>query len=216
MDMLVCITVRFLFEAVLDIVRFSSTSRSGHDNEPNTEQIMSKEKFLPVAFFMLAFASPAFAENVEIYLLDMLDNTQNGYCIDIAKGREQAARPDDGLQGHTCYSPGGALGYDQTFDTERFANGELYMVNFDVCAQISSPAAGSPLELAACDGSDAQGFRFTGKGTIVPTAAPDMCVTVAAETRSGRSAANQIKVLSLETCRDDLAAYQNWGVRTVK
>ena len=37
------------------------------------------------------------AENVEIYLLDMLDNTQNGYCVDIAKGREEAANPDDGL-----------------------------------------------------------------------------------------------------------------------
>jgi len=50
----------------------------------------------------LLIAGAAQAENVEIYLLDMLDSAQNGYCIDIAKGREEAANPDDGLQGHTC------------------------------------------------------------------------------------------------------------------
>ena len=162
----------------------------------------------------LGFSTAAHAENVEIYLLDMLDNTQNGYCIDIAKGREEAANPDDGLQGHTCYSPGGALGYDQTFDTEKFADGLLYMVNFDVCTQISSTEAGSALELAACDGSDAQAFSFSGEGTITPASAPEMCITVAEETRTGRSDANQIKVLSLESCSADLAAYQSWGVRT--
>ncbi len=162
----------------------------------------------------LVVANAAQAENVEIYLTDMLDNTQNGYCIDIAKGREEAANPDDGLQGHTCYSPGGALGFDQTFDTEKFADGILYMVNFDVCTQISGTGAGSALELAACDGSEAQSFVFSGEGTITPVAAPDMCFTVAEDTNSGRSDANQIKVLSLEACDDSKAAYQNWNVRT--
>lgn len=163
---------------------------------------------------VLLSAVSAQAENVEIYLLDMLDNTQNGYCIDIAKGREEAANPDDGLQGHTCYSPGGALGYDQTFDTDKFADGLLYMVNFDVCTQITSTDAGSALELAACDGSEAQSFEFSGEGVITPASASDMCLTVAEDTRSGRSDANQIKVLSLEACADDKAAYQIWGVRT--
>lgn len=32
-------------------------------------------------------AGMAHAENVEIYVVDMLDNIQNGYCIDIAKGK---------------------------------------------------------------------------------------------------------------------------------
>lgn len=177
---------------------------------------MSYTRTLPIALLALTFAGPAVAENVEIYLLDMLDNTQNGYCIDIAKGREEAANPEDGLQGHTCYSPGGALGYDQTFETERFADGELYMVNFDVCTQITSTEAGSALELAACDGSEAQTFSFSGEGQITPASAPGMCVTVAEATRSGRSDANQIKVLSLETCSEAQAAYQNWGVRTAE
>ena len=105
-------------------------------------------------------AGSAHAENVEIYLSDMLDSTQNGYCVDIAKGREEAANPDDGLQGHTCYSPGGALGFDQTFDTEKFADGILYMVNFDVCTEATSTDAGSSLALAACDGSEAQSFAL--------------------------------------------------------
>ncbi len=177
---------------------------------------MLTTKSLTISLSLMAIAGSAHAESVEIYLLDMLDNKQNGYCIDIAKGREEAANPDDGLQGHTCYSPGGALGFDQTFDTEKFADGLLYMVNFDVCVQISSAEAGSALELAACDGSAAQGFEFSGEGTIIPTSAPEMCVTVAEDTRSGRSDANQIKVLSLEICRDDLAAYQFWGVRTAE
>ena len=159
-------------------------------------------------------AAPSFAENVEIYLTDMLDNTQQGYCIDIAGGKEEAADPADGLQGHTCYSPGGTLGFDQTFDTEKFADGQLYMTNFDVCAEILSPEAGSLLGLSECSGSDAQSFNFSGEGTIVPTAAPEMCLTVAEDTRSGRSDANQIKVLSLETCADDKAAYQTWAVRS--
>lgn len=175
---------------------------------------MTKILLSPIAAGLMTLAAPAYAENVEIYSRDMLDNTQNGYCIDIAGGREEAADPADGLQGHTCYSPGGALGYDQTFDTEKFADGLLYMVNFDVCAQITSTGAGSALELADCDGSAPQSFTFSGEGTISPTAAKNMCLTVAEDTRSGRSDANQIKVLSLETCSDELAAYQSWGVRT--
>lgn len=163
---------------------------------------------------MVLTASVAKAEDVEIYLLDMLDNTQAGYCIDIAKGKEEAANPDDGLQGHTCYSPLGALGFDQVFDTDKFADGVLYMVNFDVCAQTSSTEAGSLLELAACDGTAAQSFAFSGEGTIAPASAPEMCLTLAEDTRSGRSDANQIKVLSLEACSDAQAAYQVWGVRS--
>ncbi len=163
---------------------------------------------------LTAVPGTARAETVEIYLLDMLDNTQAGYCIDIAGGREKQARAEDGLQGHTCYSPGGALGWDQTFETDRFAGGELYMVNYDVCMQAASLEAGSALELAACDGSDAQGFEFSGEGTIVSTAAPELCVTVGEATRSGRSDVNQIKELTLEACSGDMAAYQTWGVRS--
>ena len=163
---------------------------------------------------LLLTTGAARAENVEVYLVDMLDNIQNGYCLDIAGGREADADPADGLQAHTCYSPGGALGLDQTFDTDRFADGLLYMTEFDVCAEITSPNAGSALGLAACDGSEAQSFAFTGEGTITPATAPDMCVTAGEDTRSGRSDTNQIKTLTLEACDDETAAFQSWSVRT--
>lgn len=175
---------------------------------------MIKSTFTAALISVTLTAGAAQADNVEIYLQDMLDNTQVGYCIDVAKGRGKDANPDDGLQGHTCYSPGGEIGYDQAFDPDKFAEGLLYMVNFDVCTQTTSTEAGSALELAACDGSEAQSFVFSGEGTIVPAAAPEMCMTVAQETRSGRSDVNQIKVLSLEPCSDDQAAYQNWNVRS--
>lgn len=166
------------------------------------------------ALFALALPVSAHAENVEIYLADMLDNTQNGYCIDIARAQGAAANPDDGLQGHTCYSPSGELMVDQIFDSEKFADGMLYMPEFDVCASVGSTSAGSSIDLAACDGSDAQSFAFSGEGIITPTSAPDMCLTVAEDTRTGRSDANQIKVLSLENCTDNQSASQNWMVRT--
>ncbi|WP_114284524.1 RICIN domain-containing protein [Candidatus Halocynthiibacter alkanivorans] len=169
---------------------------------------------LSALVLMLAFAKTALAEDVEIYLSDMLENNQSGYCLDIAGAKGARANPDDGLQGHTCYSPGGALGVDQTFETNKFAEGVLYMPEFDVCVQISSVDAGTSIDLAVCDSGDAQSFAFSGEGTITPASAPEMCFTVGEATRSGRGPTNQIKVLSLEPCAVDLAAYQTWAVRS--
>jgi hypothetical protein len=162
----------------------------------------------------VATATAAQAENVEIYLNDMLDNKQNGYCVDIARAQGTSANPDDGLQGHTCYSPSGELGVDQKFDSAKFADGVLYMPDFDVCAELASTEAGTTIDLSKCDGRDAQQFVFSGEGTIVPASATDMCFTIAEDTRSGRSDANQIKVLSVETCDEGQAAYQSWNVRS--
>jgi len=174
-----------------------------------------KTQIIAVLFSaVVCSAQLAYAEDVEIYLTDILDNKQSGYCVDIAKGKGEAANPDDGLQGHTCYSPSGELMVDQTFDTDKFAEGVLYMPKFDVCAAVSSTDAGSLIALAKCDGSVAQQFEFSGKGSIVPASASNMCFTVAEATRSGRSDTNQIKVLSLEPCSDDKAAYQTWAVRS--
>lgn len=162
----------------------------------------------------LLTATGAQAENVEIYLADMLDNMQDGYCLDIARAQGAAANPDDGLQGHTCYSASGSLMVDQIFDTDRFDDGLLYMPEFDVCAEVADPAAGAGIALATCDGSAAQSFVFSGDGVISPADATDLCFTVAEDTRGGRSDANQIKALTLETCDDAQAAYQTWRVRT--
>ncbi len=144
--------------------------------------------------------SAANAQSVEIYVTDLLDNIQAGYCLDIAKGQGAAANPDDGLQAHTCYSPSGEIYVDQAFDAAQFKDGVLYMPEFDVCMQAVSTEAGASVKLASCDGSDAQSWAFSGDGTIAPVAATSVCLTLAEETRTGRSEANQMKALTLETC----------------
>lgn len=159
-------------------------------------------------------AGTAAADNVEIYVVDMLDNIQNGYCIDIAKGQGDAANPNDGLQAHTCYSPTREVMVDQAFDADQFADGVLYMPDFDVCVQAPSTDAGASVELASCDGSDAQSWAFEGEGTIAPASATDMCLTLTGETRTGRSEENQMIALTLEACSGDLAATQTWANRT--
>lgn len=156
----------------------------------------------------------ALADNVEIYLKEMLDNTQSGYCIDIARAQGAKANPADGLQGHTCYSPKGELMVDQIFDSEKFVDSILYMPEFDVCAEVSSVDAGSSIALNQCNGSTEQSFQFSGDGVIVPVSAPELCFTVAEATRTGRSDVNQIKVLTLEPCSNGRASYQMWAVRS--
>ncbi|MEP4433199.1 MAG: ricin-type beta-trefoil lectin domain protein, partial [Hyphomicrobiales bacterium] len=137
------------------------------------------------------------ATNVEITLKNDLDGILNGYCLDIAGGN-QNVDPANGLQAHTCYSYDGALGTDQIFDTERFADNILYMPEYDVCAVLPDTEAGSKVSLASCDGSVLQGFSFVENGTITPTTAPEMCLTAATETRFGRGSQHQIKDLTLE------------------
>ncbi len=156
----------------------------------------------------------ASAEEVEIFLVDMLDNIQSGYCLDIAGGKGASANPDNGLQGHTCYSPPGELLVDQIFETERFADGQLYMPKFDVCARIDAANEGGAVSLATCDGTLEQSFVFSGEGTIAPVAAPELCLTLGEDTRFGRSQQNQIKALTLQSCDDALSAYQTWSTRT--
>lgn len=164
----------------------------------------------------LLLTGAAQAESVEVYVTDMLDNIQSGYCLDIAKGQGADANPEDGLQAHTCYSPTGEIFVDQAFDADQFDDGVLYMPEFDVCMQAPSTDAGASVELAACDGSDAQSWAFDGEGTIAPVSAPQMCLTLAEETRTGRSAENQMKALSLQACSSEMEASQVWSNRTAE
>ncbi len=150
--------------------------------------------------------------DVELYLLDALDGILNNFCLDIAGGN-QDVDPANGLQGHTCYSYQGDLGTDQVFNTGKLAENVLYMPIYDVCAQAVSLAAGSEVGLAACDGSELQSFTVNADGTIAATAAPDLCLTLGAESRFGRGSDHQIRDLSLETCSAENAAVQQFGAR---
>ena len=177
---------------------------------------MSPIKSLPVVSSILAFSGSAQAQNVEIYVVDMLDNIQNGYCIDIARGRGADANPENGLQAHTCNSPSGEVLVDQAFDPDQFVDGVLYMPDFDVCMQAPSTEAGASAELATCDGSVAQSWVFDGEGTIAPASAPEMCLTLTGETRTGRSDENQMIAMTLQPCSDEQAAHQTWSNRTAE
>ncbi len=105
---------------------------------------------------------------------------------------------------------------DQAFDPNQFADGVLYMPEYDVCMQAPATEAGSSAELADCDGSEAQRWVFDGEGTITPASAPEMCLTLTGETRTGRSVENQMIAMTLQPCSDAQAAYQTWSNRTAE
>lgn len=54
-------------------------------------------KTVSTVVFTFLVSGTAVAENVEVYVADLLDNIQNGYCLDIAKGKGSGANPEDGM-----------------------------------------------------------------------------------------------------------------------
>lgn len=160
------------------------------------------------------FCFSATAANVEVTLIDNLDGNLSSYCIDIVGGG-QNIDPKNGLQAHTCYSYRGALGDDQAIDSDLIEKGIFNIVAFDVCATMPSTNAGQKVALTSCNASDRQRFVFGDSGTISPKTAPAMCLTVGETTTFGRNGTSphQIKDLTLETCSEDRAAYQQWRTR---
>lgn len=156
----------------------------------------------------------AFAQSVEVALVDNLDGDLSTYCFDIM-GSGENADPSRGLQAHTCYSYRGALGIDQIFEASGVAEGRFFMPEFDVCATLSEAAVGATLGLATCDGSAAQQISMRESGTIGPAAVPSLCLTAGEETRLGRggTSRHQIKSLSLQLCSAEAAASQTWRLR---
>jgi hypothetical protein len=157
----------------------------------------------------------ALAADVEVTLQDGLDGNLNGYCLDI-RGGGRNIDPSQGLQAHTCYSYRGDLGSDQAFDSEGISRGEFKIPAFDVCATMEGSEAGDGVTLTACDESELQRFEFAANGYISPQSAPGMCLTAGRETTFGMGGVSphQIKNLTLESCADNRAAYQEWTTRT--
>lgn len=163
----------------------------------------------------LLLSLAAFAADVEVTLQDGLDGNLNSYCFDI-RGGGRNIDPAAGLQAHTCYSYRGDLGSDQAFDPEGIARGEFKIPAFDVCATMEGTEEGAGVALSACDGNEFQRFDFAADGRISPESAPGMCLTAGNETTFGMggTSPHQIKNLTLESCADDRAAYQEWTTRT--
>ena len=168
---------------------------------------------LPFCVSMLFISNTAKADLVEITLLDELDGIKSGYCLDIARGQKENADPANGLQAHTCYSHEGQLAIDQIFDTDKFAEEQLYMPEFDVCATVSAVEEGGTLQLTECNGDDTQRLVISEDGQIKAVAKPELCVTAADETKTGRSKTNLMRALTLQPCSDDSAATQVWRTR---
>jgi len=118
----------------------------------------------------------ASSDKVELALIDKLDGVTSHYCIDIAGGNKNIDI-NKGLQAHTCYSYRGSLGADQSFSKKRLTENALYMVDFDVCATLSSLDAGANVGLAKCDGSELQKISFNTAGELRPLAKNTMCLT---------------------------------------
>lgn len=174
---------------------------------------MRRRHFHLVLAVSLGIGQVAQAERVEITLTEDLDGILNSYCLDIAGGNRNVD-PENGLQAHTCYSYQGALGTDQIFETERFADGVLYMPEYEVCAEMIGISEGAKITLAACTGDDLQSIAMRDDGTVGPVADASLCFTAAQDSRFGRGSQHQIKDLTLETCGGDAAPFQTWRTRT--
>ncbi len=163
---------------------------------------------------------------VSIQLIDPLDDAR-GWCVDLF-AHLTGALPLGGLQGHNCFLyMGRGPTEDQGFDAEPIGErGEIRIIHFDLCMTLHDPSPGSFVPIEECNDGEAQDFDMTAEGRIVPLIAPELCLTLGANTVPGggrlapvgREAQNndnipQIRRLTFETCSEDdeaSAVRQRW------
>ena len=94
----------------------------------------------------LMLGSAAFAQTkVEVTLVDRLDEPR-GFCFDTL-GFQDRARPEEGLQTHSCYSYQGQLAVDQAFDGDLIPEGTFRLTEFDLCMTLTGAGIGSTFGL---------------------------------------------------------------------
>lgn len=163
---------------------------------------------------------------VSIQLIDPLDDSR-GWCVDLF-AHLTGALPLGGLQGHNCFLyMGRGPTEDQGFDAELIEErGEIRIIHFDLCMTLHDPSPGSFVPIEDCSDGEAQDFDLTAEGRIVPLIAPELCLTLGANTVPGggrlapvgREAQNndnipQIRRLTFETCSEAdeaIAVRQRW------
>ncbi|WP_117233960.1 hypothetical protein [Vibrio maerlii] len=172
---------------------------------------------LTLTLIIVSSLHPAIAKNVEIALKHQLDGFLSGYCLDMV-GQGEKASIDKPLQSHTCYSYRGSLGIDQAFDSEKLTQNQLYITQFDVCAELSELSVGAQLNLNTCDQSELQQIEMTNEGLIRPIANSDLCLSSGLTTKRGRNGTSdhQIKTLTLQECSDSRAHFQEWYGRSAE
>ncbi|MDD9997034.1 MAG: ricin-type beta-trefoil lectin domain protein [Rhodospirillaceae bacterium] len=163
----------------------------------------------------LLLTSGLFAETpVEVTLVDKLDEPR-GFCFDTL-GFQANARPEDGLQTHSCYSYQGQLGVDQAFDADGIPDAVFRLIEFDLCMTATGLSAGSEFALEPCDGSDNQRFEHRPNGKIMSLAAPGNCVTAGegpSRHGGGGDPVHLIRDLTLEVCDGSRDNRQQWRLR---
>ena len=163
----------------------------------------------------LLLGSAAFAETmVEVTLVDRLDEPR-GFCFDTL-GFQAEARPEEGLQTHSCYSYQGQLAVDQTFDGDLIPAGTFRLIEFDLCMTLADTSTGSKFALEPCDGSELQQFEHRANGRVVAAAAPGNCVTAGegpSRQGGGGDPVHLIRDLTLQVCDASRDARQQWRLR---
>ncbi len=151
---------------------------------------------------------------VEITLVDRLDEAR-GFCFDTL-GFQTRARPEEGLQTHSCYSYQGRLAVDQAFDADAIPDGTFRIIEFDLCMTARGLSTGSTFALETCDGRDAQQFEHRSNGKVMSVAAPGNCVTAGegpSRHGGGGDPVHLIRDLTLEVCDGSRDARQQWRLR---
>lgn len=170
--------------------------------------------FTSVALSCCIVAAAGAQTPVEVTLVNKLDEAR-GFCFDTL-GYQMRARPEEGLQTHTCYAYQGQLAVDQAFDAEGISNGMFRIIDFDLCMTARGLAAGNSFALEPCENLDTQRLQHRADGSVVATAAPALCVTAGAGPSrhgGGGDPVHLIRTLTLEPCGADHAMRQRWRLR---
>ena len=151
---------------------------------------------------------------VEVTLVDKLDEPR-GFCFDTL-GYQMRARPEEGLQTHTCYAYQGQLAVDQAFDAHGISNDVFRIIDFNLCMTARGLEAGDSFALEPCESLDTQRLEHRADGSVVTAAAPGLCVTAGAGPSrhgGGGDPVHLIRTLTLEPCGGDHEARQRWRLR---
>ena len=150
------------------------------------------------------------ADDVYLRVSEPLDEWRF-YCLDIPGNRDNLLGIQ--LNIHTCKE--GMWHRDTIFSYERATVGDLYMPEYDLCVEASSPEADSTLHLAECAADEMQKWDFSGPN-VRPMANPDLCLTVSSipgELTSGGLAyptGYKSREISLQSCSEAIADRQQW------
>ena len=174
------------------------------------------KKFILLISLILLSPNIGLSQSVEIYTVDQLDEYR-GYCLDI-RGYKLKAKPNNGLQAHTCYSYEGEIAVDQAFDLLQLSKNHFFLPAFDVCMEASSISISSHVSLNKCNFGNLQEFKLDTRSGIHPVDDIKLCLTVdQGESKRGKggSPVHLKRNLTLELCSEKLRPYQIWGARKI-